>query len=114
MGLGLEFVLQPDGSVESTFTGSAVFEGCSGLLHGGVTAALLDGAMTNCLFAHSVEALTAELTVRYRQPVTARGKMVVRAWLMESHGRLHLLRAELQQNGLVKASASGKFIENHE
>jgi acyl-coenzyme A thioesterase PaaI-like protein len=114
MGLGQEFALQPDGSVESTFAGSEVFEGYAGRLHGGVTAALLDGAMTNCLFARGVEALTAELTVRYREPVAVRGKMTTRAWLTESHGQLHLLRAELRQDGRVKATALGKFIENHE
>ena len=114
MGLGQEFALQPDGSVESTFAGSEMFEGYSGLLHGGVTAALLDGAMTNCLFAHGIEALTAELTVRYREPVAVRGKITTSARLVESHGRLHLLRAELRQDGRVKATALGKFVENHE
>jgi acyl-coenzyme A thioesterase PaaI-like protein len=114
MGLGQEFALQPDGSVESTFAGSEMFEGYAGLLHGGVTAALLDGAMTNCLFAHGVQALTAELTVRYREPISVRGKMTTHAWLTESHGQLHLLRAELRQDERVKATALGKFVENHE
>ncbi len=113
-GLGQTYALQPDGSVESTFAGSEVFEGYSGLLHGGVTAALLDGAMTNCLFAHGVEALTAELTVRYRDSVAAGVPMTTRACLVESHGRLHLLRAELRQEGRVKATARGKFLEPHE
>ena len=98
MGLGQEFVLQPDGSVESTFAGSEVFEGYSGLLHGGVTAALLDGAMTNCLFAHGVEGLTAELTVRYRDPVTACGTMTARACLAESWPPC-LRRPRLLQDG---------------
>jgi len=114
MGLAQEFAVQADGSVEGTFEGSEVFEGYSGLLHGGVTAALLDGAMTNCLFAHGVQALTAQLTVRYSEPVAVPGRIMTSAHLAESHGRLHLLRAELRQDGRVKASALGKFIENHE
>jgi len=113
MGLGQEFVLQPDGTVESTFVGSEIFEGYSGLMHGGVTAALLDGAMTNCLFAQGVQAVTAELTVRYREPVAVPGKITTRACLTESHDRLYLLRAELRQDGRVKATARGKFIGNH-
>lgn len=113
MGLVQEFALQPDGSVASTFAGGTVFEGYSGLLHGGVTAALLDGAMTNCLFAHGIEALTAELNVRYRQPVSATARIFVRGWLMESHGRLHLLGAELRQDDQVKVTALGKFMEHH-
>jgi len=114
MGLDQEFALQPDGSVEGTFAGSEVFEGYAGLLHGGVAAALLDGAMTNCLFAHGVEAFTVELRVRYHHPVTACGKMTTRASLEESHERLHLLRAELRQDGRVKATAHGKFLEHPE
>jgi acyl-coenzyme A thioesterase PaaI-like protein len=114
MGLAQEFATQPDGSVASTFAGSSVFEGYSGLLHGGVTAALLDGAMTNCLFAHGIEALTAELHVRYRQPVSATARIIVRGWLMKSHGRLHLLGAELRQDDQVKVTALGKFMACHE
>jgi len=79
-----------------------------------VSAALLDGAMTNCLFAYGIEALTAELNVRYRQPVSAAGTITVRGWLIESHGRLHLLGAELRQDGQVKVTALGKFMANHE
>jgi acyl-coenzyme A thioesterase PaaI-like protein len=110
-GLRTEFTLLPDHSVVGEFSGSAVFEGYPGLLHGGVTAALLDGAMTNCLFAHDIEALTAELKVRYREPVDVLGHIVVRANLVESHGRLHLLHAELRQKGRVKAIALGKFVK---
>jgi acyl-coenzyme A thioesterase PaaI-like protein len=110
-GLRTEFMVQEDNSVVGEFPGSAVFEGYPGLLHGGVTAALLDGAMTNCLFAHGIEALTAELKVRYREPVDVHGQIAVRASLDESHGRLHLLRAELRQAGRIKATALGKFVE---
>ncbi len=113
LGLGQEFILQADGSVQSTFEGGEAFEGYVGLLHGGVTAALLDGAMTNCLFARGVRGLTAELTVRFREPVETKGRMTVRARLAESHGRLHLLRAELRQGGRLKAAAVGKFLESH-
>lgn len=114
MGLAIEFVLQPDGGVEGSFGGSDILEGYPGLLHGGIIAALLDGAMTNCLFAQEVQALTAELTVRYRHPVTSHRRMIVRAVRVESHGVLHLIRAELMQDGCVKATARGKFIESHE
>jgi len=51
-GFRLEFVLSEDGSVHAKFDCSKVFEGYPGLVHGGVISSLLDGAMTNCLFAH--------------------------------------------------------------
>jgi hypothetical protein len=52
--------------------------------------------------------------VRYRHAVSAKTAMTVRAWLTESHRPLHLLQAELRQDGRVKATALGKFMETHE
>ncbi len=103
-------MLQADGSVEGVFAAKAPLEGYPGLLHGGIAAAFLDGAMTNCLFARGVQALTAELLVRYREPVAVPGKITTRAMLTESHGRLYFLRAELRQEGRLKATAIGKFV----
>ena len=114
LGLGLEFESQRDGSVRTQFTSHAALEGYAGLLHGGVIAAVLDGAMTNCLFARGLQAVTGELTVRYRHPVAIGKTVVVRAWLQESLPPLHLLQAELHQDGCVKASATAKFMERHE
>jgi len=110
MGLALRYASQPDGSVTATFLGNCALEGYSGLLHGGVIAALLDGAMTNCLFAQGWLALTVELKVRYHVSVEASEELSVRAWLVdEAHGLYHL-RAELSQGSRVKASATGKFM----
>jgi acyl-coenzyme A thioesterase PaaI-like protein len=114
LGLRIEFILQPDNSVTGEFVASAVYEGYPGLVHGGVTAALLDGAMTNCLFAHGIEALTAELTVRYREPVEVHDPIALRAHQVHSHGQFHLLRAELRQSGRLKATACGKFMQKHQ
>ena len=110
LGLQLEFAVQPDGSVEGHFGASELFEGYPGRLHGGVTAALLDGAMTHCLFAHGCRAVTAELTVRYREPVATGRSLTVRAWLMERHGPLWMVGAEIQQAGHRPATAWAKFM----
>ncbi len=113
-GLGLEFALQTDGSVSTEYISHAALEGYSGLLHGGVIAAMLDGAMTNCLFARGLQAVTGELTVRYRYPIAVGEAITLRAWLDESMPPLHLLQAELQQAGCVKAAATAKFMERYE
>ncbi len=114
MGLALRYTVSPDGSVSASFLGNCALEGYVGLLHGGVIAALLDGAMTNCLFARGRHGMTVELKVRHHAGVEAAEESQLRAWLEnESHG-LYQLRAELNQRGLVKASATGKFILRHE
>ena len=110
IGLGLDFVVQADGSVRAEFACSKAYEGYRGILHGGVISSLLDGAMTNCLFAHGKEALTAELIVRYRKPVLVSEKIVLRAWIEQSSSHIFCMRSELSQNGCVKATAKAKFL----
>jgi acyl-coenzyme A thioesterase PaaI-like protein len=110
-GLQVDFRPTADGGVEAHFDCPTIFEGYSHRVHGGVAAALLDGAMTNCLFAHGHVAVTAELAVRYRHPVMTDRRATVRAWICESSRRLHRLRAELAQDGRVLVTATAKFFE---
>jgi acyl-coenzyme A thioesterase PaaI-like protein len=114
MGLALRYTTAPDGSVSAPFIGNCALEGYPGMLHGGIVATLLDGAMTHCLFARGIRALTADLRVRYRSPVLAAEELSVRAWLDSSRHGLLELRAEIVQGGKVKAQALGKFIRPHE
>ena len=109
-GLKLEFTLTADGAVEGVFAASPGLQGYDGLVHGGVIASMLDGAMTNCLFAYGKEALTAELIVRYHKPVLVSEKIVLRAWIEQSSSHLFCMRSELSQNGCVKATAKAKFL----
>jgi uncharacterized protein (TIGR00369 family) len=111
LGLGLKFTCEEDGSVSATFLGHPALEGFQGLLHGGVIASLLDGAMTNCLFARGRAAMTGELNVRYREPVVIGEEMRLRAWITNSSPPLHILAAELKQGDCVKAAATAKFME---
>jgi acyl-coenzyme A thioesterase PaaI-like protein len=113
-GLRLSFGTSRDARrIEATFDCSEIFEGYVGLVHGGIVSAVLDGAMANCLFRLGRVAHTGSLSVRFRQPVLVGKRATVRAWLARSHGRLHVLGAELEQDGQVKAVASAKFLEQH-
>ncbi|MFP4054653.1 MAG: PaaI family thioesterase [Phycisphaerae bacterium] len=110
-GLGLRFRVLGDGSVSADFRCNCDHQGYEGVLHGGVISSLLDGAMTNCLFASGVTAVTAELKVRFRHPVDLDEPMSVRAWQTRSQSPLHVLSAEIVQAGQVRATAAGKFME---
>ena len=114
MGLALRYAPQRDGSVSASFLGNSALEGYSGLLHGGLIAAMLDGAMTNCLFARGIRGLTAELKVRYHESVAASEEVLLQAWLDDDAHGLYQLRANLTQGGAVKDSATGKFMKQHE
>jgi hypothetical protein len=110
-GLGLRFKMRADRGVEAEFSCSKVYQGYPGLLHGGITSLLLDSAMTNCLFAHQISAVTARLIVRFTLPVNIEQTARVKAWLKEYEPPLYVLEAELEQNSGVLVRASAKFID---
>jgi len=112
-GLQLEFALGEDGAVSADFPCSRAFQGYAGFLHGGVISALLDGAMTNCLFAEGQAAFTAELNIRFLHPVVIGEAVTVRAWIDRSHPVLKVLMGEVTQGDQVMATAVGKFLERH-
>ncbi len=113
-GLGLRFEVNDHREVVAAFDCGALFQGYPSVLHGGVISSLLDGAMTNCLFAHGHVAVTAELRVRFRHPVTTDRPATVRAWVVESRPFFHLVKAELTQDDQIKARAEGKFVNRSE
>jgi acyl-coenzyme A thioesterase PaaI-like protein len=109
-GLALEFCVRSDGGVQADFQCAQVYQGYPGFLHGGITSLLLDSAMTNCLFAHNVTAVTARLIIRFLLPVTINQSAVVRAWIREYEPPLYVLEAELEQKDQILVRASAKFI----
>lgn len=112
-GLGLEFEMAPGGAVEACFSCLPIFSGYPGMLHGGIICSLLDGAMTNCLFARGLEAVTVDMNVRFRHPVTVSFPAVVRAWFETEGSPVHRMAAELLQGGQVVATATARFVEKH-
>ena len=110
-GLGLEFQVQTDGSVMASFDCRKNFEGYDGMLHGGVISSIADGAMTNCLFAHGITAVTTELNVRFRHPVELGTPLTVTAKITRRTDPLFCVEAKLTQAGQLKAKATGKFME---
>lgn len=111
-GLRLKFEKQPDGAVKAAAFCVKELTGYDGLLHGGVAALMLDSAMTNCLFAAGVTALTGELAVKYRAPVKIGRAVALKAWIEKDHDPLFLVRSELSQDGAVKVSADAKFMRS--
>lgn len=112
-GLALEFSVRTDMGVEAEFQCSRLYQGYPGFLHGGITSLLLDSAMTNCLFAHNITAVTARLIIRFILPVAVDQSAVVRAWIRENEPPLYVLEAELAQKGQVLVRASAKFIDRN-
>jgi uncharacterized protein (TIGR00369 family) len=111
-GLRLRYSHGEEDEVQAELGCDDSLEGYRGRLHGGIIAAALDGAMTHCLFALGRTAVTAELNVRFTHPVATGRPAIVRARLERDLAPLYLLQAELVQDGVVKAAATAKFMED--
>jgi len=111
LGLRVEYHVGAGGVAHAESACHKVFQGYPGQIHGGVITALLDGAMTNCLFAHGIQAVTGELTVRFLRPVVPDRVAVVNARLTRTLRRLYVLEAELIQEDVTAARAQGKFLK---
>ena len=109
--LALSFDQHPDGSVSASCGVDRCFQGYQGVLHGGMISALLDAAMTHCLFARGVQALTAEMTVRFVAPVPIEHPLLLTAQVLSNRRRIYWLEARLHVNSALLARATARFIE---
>jgi acyl-coenzyme A thioesterase PaaI-like protein len=108
--LRLVFEADDEGGVKTRFKSHDGLQGYDEMLHGGVIAALLDAAMTHCLFHHGVQAVTGDLHVRFVNPVSCDASLEIRAWVVSSRPPLYRLRAEITQDRRIMAWAESKFI----
>lgn len=101
-----------ENGVEALFQAGPHWQGYRGVLHGGMISTLLDAAMTHCLFHYGIEAMTADLRVRFFRPIPCSHFLELRAMLLDTRRHLYKLRAELCCAGDVMAKAEGKFMRS--
>lgn len=108
--LGLDYRLLDDGRVYTGFKGNKTLQGYNGILHGGVISALLDSAMVHCLFHHNIEAVTAEMTIRFIQSIPFDAPLKAYGKIVEDHKFLFYTESELICNNSIMAKAKAKFM----
>ena len=77
-GLHLRFSLQ-DGKVQTEFTPQKIHQGYKDIIHGGLISTLLDEAMVKAALMQGMPAVTAEITVRFKNPLMVGEKAIVEA-----------------------------------
>lgn len=87
------------------------FEGFKGLVHGGISATLLDEAMSAfCSRVLKLRAVTGEITVRFLHPVPTETKVEIRA-RGERQGRKVLCSGEIRDSSdKVLVEANGIWV----
>lgn len=109
-GLRLECHSVGDDRVEGTFEPQPWMRGYDGRMQGGLIATLLDSAMTQCLFARGVSAVTARLEIRFCAPVSLDQPLRVTARIVECRHSIYFLRAELWSADRRLARATAQFV----
>lgn len=90
------------------------YEGYPGVVHGGITAAMLDEVVgrTAMIQDHNRFWVTARLDIRYREPVPSETELELRGWLVKSRGKITLAHGELLlPDGRIAAEAEAMLAD---
>jgi uncharacterized protein (TIGR00369 family) len=110
LGKDLKVNFDDDGTLVAEFFCHERYQGFDGMLHGGISAALLDAVMTKCLMGHGIVAYTARLQVRYLKPVKLGRSISIQCGIEHARlGKLYELSAIISQGRVVHACAHASF-----
>lgn len=114
VGLNLSFyVIGPD-SIECCFIAPDHFQGFPGVLHGGITATILDEVVGRVFMIDDPNRLmyTARLTTRYRKHVPVGQELRVVGTRLKDRGRMGEAKAEMYgPDGELLAEAEGLLAD---
>ncbi len=99
----------PSGRAWSSFHLGAAYEGPPSLVHGGVSALVLDQMLGEATGAGGKPGMTATLTLRYCR-ATPLGDLRAEAWIERSEGIKTWARGHIQDAEGVTVEAEGLFI----
>lgn len=115
--LGCEFYELENGELATIFTAGHMHEGHDDIMHGGLSAAVLDEVMGRCNSEYTSDGkrynpyVTGEITVRYCIPIPVGKKMYAFGRIVRSDGRKNFSSGEIMdEEGSVYASATGVYI----
>jgi uncharacterized protein (TIGR00369 family) len=112
-GLHLSFEYSGDGEAAWThFTPAKNHEGWAGIVHGGITAVVLDEVAAKLVHNLGIRAVTGSLDVRYIKPAMVGQQLEFRAKLLRQRGRLVEVKAEARcENGGLVATATAVMFK---
>ncbi len=117
-GLGCVFYELEGGEVATQFVAGKWHEGHDGIMHGGLSGAVLDEVMGRSNRAYdkmsggvNTFVVTGEMTVKYYQPICVGQLMTAYGRVERCEGRKRFASSEiLNEEGVVMASATGFYI----
>ncbi len=113
--IGLKLSFQWDGkTARANFTPTELYQGWSGLLHGGITTCILDEAMSWAVLFEGINCVTTKIQARLRRPASINEPLIVTASITRRTRKLVESSATLlTKDGSVIAEGSAtQFIVN--
>jgi len=110
---GLKLVFSLDGSkvLRTSFTFRKEHQGYKDIVHGGFISLILDEVMLNLAWRLGIHAVTAELNIRFRKPVSVGDRVDFEGRITASNGRLLEAEAEARDAaGEIVAAATAKCV----
>ena len=110
--IGLKLAFRQEGeTIVAEFTPGPHFQGWNGVLHGGIVSTLLDEVMANQVWLMGVQAMTAELNIRYHRPVPIGEKLRIVSRLVARKKRIFELEGRIENQGQLLAEGHAKMLE---
>jgi uncharacterized protein (TIGR00369 family) len=113
--IGLKISFRNEGGVaRAEFTPGKLYQGWSGVLHGGITMALLDEAVSYAALFAGVNAITAKMEVRIRRPIPIGDTLSIHGTIVKRTGKLVITEGAIfLKDGTLAAEATAKqFVVN--
>ncbi len=105
-GLHLGFSLQ-DGKVFAEFIPQKIHQGYKDIVHGGIISSIIDEAMVKAALMQGMPAVTAEITVRFKNPLRAGEKLIVEAQITDINRKI------IETSATVKKPDNTLIAEGH-
>lgn len=100
----------PDGRVWADFEIGVGYEGPPGLVHGGVSALILDHVLGESVHTSGHWGMTGTLSMRYRRPTPLHRPLRAEGKIARIEGRKVFAEGSISDEGGVTVEASGIFI----
>jgi len=110
IGLKLRFEFDADEYV-TRFTPDPVHQGWVGMTHGGFVCTVMDEVMARIVYERGVNAVTGEITVRFRKPMRIGKAVTFRSRIVSEEGRVvHTSASAVDEDGVLVAEATAKMV----
>ena len=110
IGLGLSLRME-NGHLTTEFVPREEHQGWPGVVHGGVTGALLYEVLSNLPYHQGILTMMKSMETRYRRPTPAGKRIVARAWLVDRGARQMNVSATLTgEDGEVLAEGNAVLV----